>query len=51
MIRRVYFGFKCDKRIQEDIYYKLKGENIDFFKVYPSKENYYKLTCNPFNID
>lgn len=38
MIRRVYFGFKCDKRIQEDIYYKLKGENIDFLRsILPKK--------------
>lgn len=51
MIRRIYFGFKCDKIIQEKIYNKLKGENIDFFNVHPSEENYYELTCSPFSID
>ncbi|MDT4511856.1 DUF2971 domain-containing protein [Bacteroides cellulosilyticus] len=51
MIRRIYFGFKCDKMIQEKIYNKLKGENIEFFQVHPSEENYYELTCSPFSID
>lgn len=51
MIRKVYFGFKCDKTFRDEIYNKLKGENIDFFKVYPSKENFYELICSPFSID
>lgn len=52
MIRKIYFGYKCDQKIQEKIYKELSNEeNIELFKVFPSFENFYELTCRPFGID
>lgn len=52
MIKRVYLGYKCDRKIQEMIYNTLsEKKNIELFKVYPSQENFFELTCKPFSID
>lgn len=48
MISKVYLGYKCDPKIQEIVYNTLsKDENIELLKVFPSLDNFYKLTCSP----